>query len=325
METVSSGVFIRHGVSGDNNGCNVIDILVHTDPGQDKPVIIIADMENNELRTFDLSSWQCVSHCTTPSISWCLYKQWCLYESDGDVYLHCCNGSLYNISSVRPLTISTSPNGHIPGVTCYYYISHLGPGRLVAVCPFPPAVHVIDLHGRTITDITTCGGYRFRMSRGVVCGGGRVVVTGKGFGSCLGREWEKEERVVCIEESAGSWSVQWMHDVVDGYTRTPVITSGGGTVIVPCGHPDRIVSLSLETGAGVQQVDVAQGCPKLRLGTCISGKSLLVGCGRAGVVEFSLQGKMVCHHVVVVVVCCCCYVCYHHHNHCQIKKCQMYL
>jgi hypothetical protein len=71
--------------------------------------------------------------------------------------------------------------------------------------------------------------------RGVVCGGSRLVVTAEGEGTCLGREWENRGRVVCLEESKGSWSVQWMHDVADLYPRTPVITPGGGTVIVPCG------------------------------------------------------------------------------------------
>jgi hypothetical protein len=181
----------------------------------------------------------------------------------------------------------------------------------VAVCyNKPPAVHVIDLHGLQLADITTCGGYRFTEPRGVVCGGGRVVVIGRGKGKCLDREWERVERVVCVVESAGSWSVQWMHDVMSryplhpvispsggtvimvGFARNPVIAPGGVTVIVPCRDPRRIVSLSLVTGAVVQQVDVAPGCPRLGPGTCIYGERLLVGCFPLVVVEFSLQGKI---------------------------------
>jgi hypothetical protein len=293
METgvVSSGNFIKHDVSGGRNTVEVLDILVH--PGQDKPVIIIADNQNNELRTYDLTSWQCVSQCTTPDMPMCLY------ESDGDVYLHCWDGSLYNILSVRPLTITTSPHGHVTGKEYYYCISHLGSGRLVAISPEPlSAVHVIDLHGRQFTDLTTCGGYSFTGPCGVVCDGRRVVVTGRGEGSCLGREWANRDRVVCLEESAGTWSVQWMHDVdvVDVILRTPIIIApGGGTVIVPCyWYPDRIVRLSLETGAVVQRVHVAPGCPDLGMGTCVYGGSLLVGCGETGVVvEFSILGMMV--------------------------------
>jgi hypothetical protein len=278
METVSSGDFIQHEVSVGNKGRYVEHILVHTDPGQDKPAIITADFANNELRTYDLTSWQCVSQCTTPA------RPMCLYESDGGAYVHCVDGSLYNISSIRPLTISTSPHGHVTGVKYYDCISHLGPGRLVAVFKLIPAVHVIDLYGRQLADLTTCGGYRFTDPCSVVCGGGRVVVTGEGKGCC-------RSRVVCMEESAGSWSVRWMHDVVGGYTRIPVITPGGGTVIVPCqGYPDCIVSLSLETGAVLQEVDVAPGCPVLGRGTCVYGESLQVGCGQEVVVEFSLQG-----------------------------------
>jgi hypothetical protein len=152
----------------------------------------------------------------------------------------------------------------------------------------PAAVHVIDLHARQLADITTCGGYHFTKPRGVVCGGGRVVVIGWGKGKCLDREWDRGERVVCVKESVGSWSVQWMHDVV-GFLHNPIISPGGGTVIVPC--RDRIVSLSLETGSVVQQVKVSRGCPELGHGTCIYGERLLVnGCNV--VVEFSLQGKI---------------------------------
>jgi hypothetical protein len=299
METgvVSSGDFIQHEVIGSIDGpwVTITDMLAHTVPGQDTPVIIIADDKNNELMAFDLISWRCVSQCTTPAIPRCLY------ESEGDVSLHCDDGSLYKISSVRPLTISTSPHGHAEWD--YYCISNLGSGRLVAVSPFPPAVHVIDLHGRLLADLATCGGYSFIVARGVVCGGGRVVVSGTGRGRCLGREWEIEERVVCMEESAGAWSARWMHDVVDGNTLTPIITPGGGNVIVPCesefGCPCSIVSLSMETGAVLQQVDVAPGCPTLGIATCVYGGCLLVGCGDGVVVEFSLLGMMVCHHVVV--------------------------
>jgi hypothetical protein len=317
METgiVSSGNFIQHATTRDRSYGRGI-LLVH------KPVIIIADDMNKELKTYDLTSWQCVSQCTTPS------HPLCLYESDGDVSLYCSDGSLYNISSVQPLTISTSPHGHVTGVKCssssfyrfrlalrlarrrtacsYWCISHLGPGRLVAVSSFPSSVHVITPDGRQLADLTTCGGYRFTKPIGVVCGGGRVVVTGECEDPCLGREWEDEYRVVCIGESAGTWSVQWMHHVASGYPYTPVITPGGGTVIVPCnGSPGCIVSLSMDTGAVIQQVDVAPGCPELGMGTCVYDGSLLVGCWGTYVVEFSLQlvqGKMVCHHACVVVV-----------------------
>jgi hypothetical protein len=166
-------------------------MLVHTDP-QDKPVIVIAivDGENNGLGTFDLSSWQCVSQCTTPDMPWCLY------ESDGAAYLHCRDGSLHHISSVLPLTISKSPQGQVTVVEYYNCISHLGPGRLVAVSNLPPSVHVIDPNGRQLADLSTCGLYKFTYPCGVVCGGGRVVVTAHGEGSCLGREWQYGRRVV---------------------------------------------------------------------------------------------------------------------------------
>jgi hypothetical protein len=317
METVYSGDFIQHDVSRGNTRCNVMDILVHTDPGQEQPLIIIADGKNYELRSYDLTSWQCLSQCTTPT------RPRCLYESDGYVYLYCgsaWDGSLYDIVSVRPLAISTSPYGHVTRVDYYDCISHLGPGRLVATCFDPSAVHVINLNGLQLTDLTNitdlteitdltdltrCREYSFSGLKGVVCGGGRVVVAGEGGGSFLGREWKHSRNcVVCIEESAGAWSVQWMYDVVHGYPIMPVIMPGGCTVIVTCrGPPDRIVSLFLETGAVVQQVDVAPGCPGLSWGTCVYGGSLLVGCYDAGVVvEFSLQGKMVCYNIVVVVV-----------------------
>jgi hypothetical protein len=287
MDTVSSGDFIQHDVIGDGNACWVIDMLVHTDPGQDKPVIIMADSRNEELRTYDLTSWQCVSQCTTAS------RPWCMYESDGGAYVQCEYGSLYRIVSVRPLTLST--HGHVTGVECYDCISHLGSGRLVAVSPHKPAVHIIDLHGRQLADLTTCGEYRFTGPWGVVCGGSRVVVSVRDEGNCLGREWHGNSRVVCLEESAGSWSVQWMYDA--RFTTTPVITPGGGTVIVLCGtSPTSIVSLSLETGAVIQQVDVSPGCPELGSGTCIYGGSLLVPCAHGGVIEISLQGKMSCSH-----------------------------
>jgi hypothetical protein len=91
METVSSGDFIHHDVSRDSNECWVTDMLVHTDQGQDKPVIIIADRGNNELRTFDKDREQCVSQCTTPS------PPMCMYELDGSSYLHCQGGSLHRI------------------------------------------------------------------------------------------------------------------------------------------------------------------------------------------------------------------------------------
>jgi hypothetical protein len=296
METVSSGEFTMHtNASGD---FHVTEMLVHTDPGQDKPVILTTECGNYELRTYDPTSWQCVSKCALPE------KPFCLYESDGEEYVHCEDGYLYHIVSVRPITISTSPLGHVSGVELYDCKSYLGPGRLVAVSEDSSLVHVIDLHGRQLADLTTCGEYRFTGPYSVVNAGGRVVVTGPGDGTCLGREWENMYRVVCVEESAGSWSVQWMHDGV--FPRDPVIAPGGCTVIVPYrGPPDRIVSLSLETGAVVQQVDVAPGCPELGYSTCIYGESLLVTCGDihiGGIVEFSLQGKMVCHHVVVVVV-----------------------
>jgi hypothetical protein len=312
METISSGEFTIHDVNRRSDDMfSVSGVLIHTDPGQDKPVIIIADSVNNELLTFDLTNWQCVSQCTTPNMPVCLY------ESDGDAYLHCRDGCMYHISALHPLTISTSPHGHVTGVEYYNWISHLGPGRLVGVSQSPHAVHVITHDGRQLDDLTTCGGYRFIGTGGVVCAGCRVVMSGEGKGSCLGREWNRETRVVCVEESAGSWSVQWIHDV-SGYPLTPVIIPWGGTVIVPCGggeeledacfsrgisgsgggtSPQSIVSLSLETGAVVQQVDVAQGCPKLGSGTCIYGGSLLVRCGNAGVVQFSLQGKMSCSHI----------------------------
>jgi hypothetical protein len=306
METVSSDDFIKHDISVDSKVCYVYDIILHKDPCQEKPVIIIAT--NNELRTFDLTSWQCVSQITTPNTSACLY------ESDGAARMGPCrDGSQYNIVSVCPLTISTSPHRHVTGVGYYNCISHLGPGRLVAVSPDQPAVHVIDPHGRQLANLTTChaygGWYSFTEPVGVVCDGRRVVVTGEGFGNCLGRKGETEDRVVCVEESADSWSVRWMYDVhrMYGSTGTPVISTGGSTVIVPTdgmeGLSGRIVSLSLETGAMVQQVDVSPDCPELGRGTCVYGESLLVGCGYAGVVvEFSLQGKLVCHNVRVVVV-----------------------
>jgi hypothetical protein len=285
METgvVYIGDFTLHDVGAGSKRCYVRDILVHTDPGQDKPVIIIADGENKELRTYDLSSWQCVSQCTTPD------RPVCLYVSDGDAYLQCRDGSLYHILSVRPLTMSKPPHGFVPWADYYNCISHLGPGRLVGVSSNPPRViHIVDLHGQYISD-RTYGEYRFTEPRGVVCAGQRVVVTGRGVGRCLGREWKDRFRVVCLEESAWRvWIFQWIHNV-SGYTHTPVIAPGGGTVIVPCGNPDRIISLSLETGAVLQQVDVAPGCPKLGCGTCVYGGSLLVGCGNV-VVEFSLQG-----------------------------------
>jgi hypothetical protein len=206
-------------------------------------------------------------------------------------FVNFADGTIYQISSVRSLAISTSPHGHVTGVESYDCISHLGPGRLVAVYSCnPQAVHVIDLHGRQLADITTCGGYHFTSPDGVVCGGGRVVVTGRGKGKCLDREWDSRKRVVCVKENVGSWSVQWMHDV-PGYPRTPVMSPGGGTVIVPCRDPVRIVSLSLETGAVVQQVDVSRGCPVLGFGTCIYGERLLLNCCNV-VVEFSLQGKI---------------------------------
>jgi hypothetical protein len=174
MEIVSSGDFIQHDVSRDSRACWVTDMLVHTNPGQDKPVIIIADDSNNELRTYDLTSWQCVSQCTTPT------TPSCLYESDGDAYLHCEDGSLYHIVSVRPLTISTSPHAHVTRVEYYNCISHLGPGRLVAVSDSPPSLHLIDLHGHQLDDLTRCGGYNFTGQYGVVCAGRRVVVSGGG-------------------------------------------------------------------------------------------------------------------------------------------------
>jgi hypothetical protein len=297
---MDSGDFIQHDVSGGSKRCWVNDMLVHTDPGQDMPVIIIADGRNKELRTFDLSSWQCVSQCTMPAT-----PTRCLYESDGAAYLYCGYGSLYHILSAQPLTISTSPHGRVTWEEGEYTcVSHLGPGRLVAVSPDPPAVHVINIHGRQLADSTTCGEYRFTEPHRVVCAGRRVVVSGEGEGRCLGRELDNGERVVCLEESAGSWSVQWMHDVVSGYPLTPVISPGGGTVIVPCnGSGGSIVSLSLETGAIVQQVDVSPGCPTKGWGNCIYGGRLLVGCEGAGVVvEFSIQDKMVCHHVVLLLL-----------------------
>jgi hypothetical protein len=286
MDTVSNGEFTIHDVRGGRNECDIYDILVHTDPDRDKPVIITADDSNNELRTYDLTSWQCVSRCRTPS------TPRCLYESDGDVYLHWEDGSVH-IVSLRPLTISTSPHARVTGVEGYEFISHLGPGRHVAVSD-SNSIHMIDLHGRQLADLTTCGGYRFTWPQGVVCAGRRIVVTGTGKGNCLGREWDNGERVVCVEESVGSWSVQWMHDVVDGDPRNIVVVPGGDTVIVPCGgSPGRIVSLSLETGAVIQQVGVAPFCPKLGWGTCIYGGRLIAGCSNAGVVEFSfLQGML---------------------------------
>jgi hypothetical protein len=284
MDTVCNGDFFKHDLRGGREKCWVTDILVHTDPVQNKPVVIIADDQNYELRTYDLASWQCLSQCTMPAIPMSLY------QSDGGVYVHCNDGTLYQISSVSPLAISTSPHGHVTGVRRHYNcISHLGPGRLVAVCHnSPPAVHVIDLHGRQLADITTCGGYHLTNPRGLVCGGGRVVVIGWGKGKCLDREWDSGKRVVCAVEGVGSWSVRWMHDVF-GFPLHPVISPGGGTVIVPC--RDRIVSLSLETGAVVQQVYVAPGFPDLGLATCIYGERLLVGCCNV-VVEFSLQGQI---------------------------------
>jgi hypothetical protein len=306
---VSSGDFIEHNVEdGGNRDCNVNGMLVHTFPGQDKPVVILAHGYTAELRKYDPTSWQCVSQCTTPAGTDTselktseLEIPCCLYQSDGEAYVHCEDGSLHRIVSVDTLTISTSPHGHVTGDSYYECISHLCPGRLVAVSGYPPVVHVMDLHGRQLTDLTICGGYSFTEPCGVVCDGRRVVVTGRGEGSCLGREWDDRERVVCVEESAGAWSVQWMHDV-DGYFSTsPIIAPGVGTVIVPYqgspGRIQRIVSLSLETGAVVQQVDVSPGCLDLGCGTCIYGGSLLISCEETDVVvEFSLVGKMVCHH-----------------------------
>jgi hypothetical protein len=263
--------------------------------------------------TFDLTNWQCVSQCTTPDIPLCLY------ESDGDAYLHCLDGCMYHISSLHPLTISTSPHGHVTGVKYYNRISHLGPGRLVGVSEHPPAVHVITPDGRQLADLTTCGGYRFTHARGVVCAGRRVVVSGMGEGNCLGQEWNRENRVVCLEESAGSWSVQWMHEVVNRYRCCPVIAPRGGTVILPC--LARIVILSLETGAVVQQVEVPEGCPALGYGTCIYGMSLLVGCWEHGVVEFALQeSKMQSYSYNICNVQLLCFVC-----SCDGRICKLYI
>jgi hypothetical protein len=109
METVCNGDFLKHDLIGGKEKCWVKDILVHTDPDQDEPVVIIADVQNNELRTFDVSSWQCVSRCTTPS------QPVCLYESDGGAYVHCMNMALYQISSVRPLASRRHHTDMSPG------------------------------------------------------------------------------------------------------------------------------------------------------------------------------------------------------------------